>query len=54
MAYQWGDALTAASLATMATNAVPIAAGFVVFGETPPHGAASRLAGHRVRVPGRE
>jgi hypothetical protein len=30
-AYQRGDALTAAG---MATNAVPIAAGFVIFGET--------------------
>ena len=36
-AYQRGDALTAAGLATMATNAVPIAAGFVLFGETLPH-----------------
>jgi hypothetical protein len=26
-ANQWGDALTAAGLATMATNALPIAAG---------------------------
>ena len=34
-AYQRGDTLTAAGLATMATNAVPIAAaGFVLFGET--------------------
>ena len=31
---QRGDALTAAGLATMATNAVPIAAVFVLFGET--------------------
>ncbi len=31
-AYQRGDALTAAGLATMVTNAVPIAAGFVLFG----------------------
>jgi drug/metabolite transporter (DMT)-like permease len=37
-AYQRGDALTAAGLATMATNAVPIAAGFVLFGETLPRG----------------
>lgn len=35
-AYQRGDALTAAGLATMATNAMPIAAGFVLSGETPP------------------
>ena len=38
-AYQRGDALTAAGTATMATNAVPIAAGFALFGETLPHGA---------------
>jgi drug/metabolite transporter (DMT)-like permease len=37
-AYQRGDALTAAGMATMVTNAVPIAAGFVLFGETLPHG----------------
>jgi drug/metabolite transporter (DMT)-like permease len=37
-AYQRGDALTAAGTATMVTNAVPIAAGFVLFGETLPHG----------------
>jgi hypothetical protein len=37
-AYQHGDALTAAGMATMVTNAVPIAAGFVLFGETLPHG----------------
>jgi drug/metabolite transporter (DMT)-like permease len=43
-AYQRGDALTAAGLATMATNAVPIAAGFVLFGETLPHGM--RAGGH--------
>jgi hypothetical protein len=36
--YQRGDALTAAGMATMVTNAVPIAAGFVLFGETLPHG----------------
>jgi drug/metabolite transporter (DMT)-like permease len=40
-AYQRGDALTAAGLATMATNAVPIAAGFVLFGETLPHGVGA-------------
>ena len=37
-AYQKGDALTAAGTATVMTNAVPIAAGFVLFGETLPHG----------------
>jgi len=37
-AYQRGDALTAAGMATLATNAVPIAAGFVLFGETLPRG----------------
>ena len=42
-AYQRGDALTAAGLATMATNAVPIAAGFVLFGETLPRGARAVL-----------
>jgi drug/metabolite transporter (DMT)-like permease len=36
--FQHGDALTGAGLATLATNAVPIAAGFVVFGEELPHG----------------
>jgi hypothetical protein len=38
-AYQHGDALTAAGSATMVTNAVPLTAGFVLFGETLPHGA---------------
>ena len=42
-AYQRGDALTAAGLATMATNALPIAAGFVLFGETLPHGIRAVL-----------
>ena len=42
-AYQRGDALTAAGLATMATNAIPIAAGFVLFGETLPHGTRAVL-----------
>lgn len=37
-AYQRGDALTAAGMATLATNAVPIAAGFALFGETLPGG----------------
>ena len=42
-AYQRGDALTAAGMATLATNAVPIAAGFVLFGETLPHGTRAVL-----------
>jgi hypothetical protein len=37
-AYQQGDALTAAGMATLATNAIPMAAGFVLFGETLPGG----------------
>lgn len=36
-AFQHGSALTAAGLATLATNAVPIAAGFVLFDEALPH-----------------
>ena len=42
-AYQRGDALTAAGTATLVTNAVPIAAGFVLFGEVLPHGAGAGL-----------
>ena len=42
-AYQRGDALTAAGMATLATNAVPIAAGFVLFGETLPRGMRAVL-----------
>jgi hypothetical protein len=42
-AFQHGDALTAAGLATLATNAIPIAAGFAVFGETLPAGARGVL-----------
>jgi hypothetical protein len=37
-AFRHANALTAAGLATLATNAVPIAAGFVVFGEELPDG----------------
>src|SRR6201996_8638607 len=37
-AYQRGDALTAAGTSTMVTSGVPILAGFVLFGETLPHG----------------
>jgi hypothetical protein len=42
-AYQRGDALTAAGMATMVTNAVPIAASFVLFGERLPIGAFAVL-----------
>jgi len=42
-AYQRGDALTAAGMATLATNAIPIAAGFVLFGETLPRGGPAVL-----------
>ena len=42
-AFQHGDALTGAGLATLATNAVPIAAGFAIFGEQLPGGARSAL-----------
>jgi hypothetical protein len=41
--FQHGDALRPAGLATLATNALPIAAGFVVFGERLPHGANGTL-----------
>jgi hypothetical protein len=41
--FQHGDALTAAGLATLATNAVPIAAGFVVFDEQLPSGVQGAL-----------
>ena len=45
-AYQRGDALTAAGTSTMVTSGVPIVAGFVLFGETLPHGirAAAQVA----------
>ena len=42
-AYQRGDVLTAAGMATLATNAIPIAAGFVLFGETLPRGGPAVL-----------
>jgi hypothetical protein len=42
-AYQRGDVLTAAGTATMVTNAVPIAAGFVLFHEMLPHGVRAAL-----------
>jgi hypothetical protein len=38
MAFQAGGALTTAGLATLATNAVPIASGFILFGEQLPSG----------------
>ena len=41
--FQHGDALTAAGLATLTTNAAPIAAGFVVFGEELPSGTKGAL-----------
>jgi drug/metabolite transporter (DMT)-like permease len=41
--FQHGDALTGAGLATLATNAVPIAAGFVLFGEELPQGLMGAL-----------
>lgn len=46
-AFQRGDALTAAGVATLATNAVPIAAGFALFGEALPAGgrAVMQIAG---------
>jgi len=37
MAFQHGSALTSAGLATLVTNALPIAAGFVLFDEMLPH-----------------
>jgi heavy metal translocating P-type ATPase len=42
-AFQNANALTGAGLATLATNAVPIAAGFVVFGERLPQGTEGAL-----------
>lgn len=42
-AFQHGSALTAAGLATLATNAIPIAAGFALFGERLPPGARGAL-----------
>jgi hypothetical protein len=41
--FQHGDALTSAGLATLAANAVPIAAGFVVFDERLPHATKGAL-----------
>ncbi len=42
-AFQRGRALAAAGIATLTTNAVPIAAGFVLFDEKLPSGAAGGL-----------
>ena len=42
-AFQHGSALTAAGIATLVTNAVPIAAGFVLFDESLPPGARGAL-----------
>jgi drug/metabolite transporter (DMT)-like permease len=42
-AFQHGSALTAAGLATLVTNAVPIAAGFVLFDEVLPTGIKGAL-----------
>jgi hypothetical protein len=42
-AYQRGDVLTAAGTATIMTNAVPITAGFVPFGQRLPHGIRTVL-----------
>jgi hypothetical protein len=42
-AFQHGSALTAAGIATLVTNAIPIAAGFVLFDESLPSGARGML-----------
>jgi hypothetical protein len=42
-AFQRGDALTAAGMATLATNAIPIVAGFILLHETLPPGARGAL-----------
>jgi hypothetical protein len=42
-AFQHSDALTAAGLATLVTNALPIAAGFLIFGEDLPSGVHGSL-----------
>jgi hypothetical protein len=42
-AFQSGGALPTAGLATLATNAVPIVSGFVLFGETVPNAASGVL-----------
>ena len=52
--FQHGDALTGAGLATLATNAVPIAAGFVLFEERLPEWRPWRAPARRLRLPDRE
>ena len=42
-AFQHGSALTAAGIATLVTNAIPIAAGFVLFDESLPPGVRGAL-----------
>jgi hypothetical protein len=42
-AYQRADVLTAVATATIMTNAVPITAGFVLFGARLPHGIRAVL-----------
>jgi len=42
-AFQYGNALTAAGIATLVTNAAPIAAGFLLFGESLPPGGRGAL-----------
>lgn len=53
-AFQAGDAVHAAGMATLTTNAVPIAAGFAVFGEALPGGlpAGLQVAGLATTVAG--
>jgi len=53
-AFQHGDALTGAGISTLATNALPIAAGFVLFGESLPSGArgVAQVAGFATIVAG--
>lgn len=41
--YQRGGALTTAGIATLTTNAIPIVAGFILFGERLPHGVSGGL-----------
>lgn len=41
--YQRGGALTTAGIATLTTDAVPIVAGFILFGEELPHGIRGAL-----------
>ena len=49
-AFQQGSALTGAGIATLVTNAVPIAAGFVLFGESLPPGARGAAADRCIRL----